>query len=178
MFDNRNTSRIGTFAIALVVLLSAVGLGVGGVAALDNPVLVDDEPITPTNSTESLYLDVTGMDDMNASGPVNVTVTVEGLNETETVGNGTQLDTTTLSVAAGSVESYSYVLADTDSEYDTIVLTSEVETAGDESLIASVDWGVLEQISGGGGGGIGSVGGVPIIAILAIVGLGYIVTKD
>jgi ABC-type oligopeptide transport system substrate-binding subunit len=176
MFDNRNTSK---FAIALVVLISAVGIGaVGAAAQMDSPTLVDNETVTPTNETESVYVDATGVDDFNGSAPVNVTVTIEGLAEGESVGNGTTVDTDTISVSEGNVSSYDYALTDADRDYDELVVTAEVETDGDESLIASVDWGTLEQVAGGGTGGLGSIGGVPIIAIAALGGAYLIFVRD
>jgi len=166
MFDNRNTSK---FAIALVVLISAVGIGaVGAAAQMDSPTLVDNETVTPTNETESVYVDATGVDDFNGSDPVNVTVTIEGLAEGESVGNGTTVDTDTISVSEGNVSSYDYALTDADRDYDELVVTAEVETDGDESLIDSVDWGSLVATAGGAGGGLGGVGGSTVVVALVV----------
>lgn len=174
MFD-RNTS-IMAFGFALVVLVSgfSIALAAGGVAGqTDTAVLVDDS-FTPTNDTESAYVDISGVGDMNGSGPVAVDVTFEGLNESETAGNGTVLATETISVSEGSVSSSSYALADADSEYDSVVVTAE--TAGDETLIASSDWGTLERMSGGGGGLLGGgLGGVSLPVIGAVLVVGYVV---
>ena len=175
MFDT-DTSRFGGLLLAAFVLIS--GLGVGGVAAQsgDDPMVFVDESTTISNSTDSVYVDVTGVDDMNASGPVDVTVTVEGLTEGTDPGNGTQLDTATLSVAAGAVESYDYVVTDTNvADYDSVHVTVEVTTSGDEDLIASTDWGTLEQMSGGGGGLLdGGIGGISVPVIGAVLVGGYL----
>lgn len=166
---NRNTSA--RLAVALVVLVAGLGLGIAGVAAQDDSTTLVDEPIDPTNETQSIYLDATGVEDMNGSGPVDVTVTVEGLAENETAGNGTQIDTATLSVANGSTESYDYALVDSDRYYDELRLTAETATVDDADLIASTDWGTLERVSGGAGLGLagGSSTGL-LVAIVAIVG--------
>ena len=88
---NRNTSKFVGYALALVVLVAGLGLGLCGVAAqMDAPILVENETVTPTNETESIYVDATGVNDFNGSGPVNVTVTIDGLTENESVGNGTR----------------------------------------------------------------------------------------
>ena len=173
---NRNTSRIGTLALALIVLVA--GLGLSGVAAQSDSTTLVDEPVTPTNETESIYLDATGVDDMNGSGPVDVTVAVEGLTENETAGNGTVLGETTISVANGSTESYDYTLADSDRDYDELRLTATVATTDDADLIASTDWGTLQRTSGGGGGGLGSVGGSSIGVLLLILGAAWFVTRE
>ena len=175
---NRNTSKIGGFALALVVLVAGVGLGLGGVAAQSDSTTFVDEPVTPTNQTESIYVDATGVDDMNGSGPVDVTVTVEGLTENQTAGNGTVVDETTLSVAAGATESYDYTLVDADRDYDELHVTATVATADDADLIASVDWGTLQRTSGGGGGGLGEVGGSSIGVLLLVLGAAWFVTKE
>ena len=176
---NRNTTR---FAIVLVVLISAVGIGAAGAAAqMDDPILVDDEKIDPTNETESIYVDVTGVDDFDGATEADVDVTIEGLAEGETSGNGTIVDSATLSVTEGATESYDYSLTDADRDYDQIVVTAEVVTDGDESLIASVDWGTLERVGGGAGGGLGglgSVGGIPILLVVGIVGAYVVFVRD
>ena len=146
---NRNTSKIGGLALALVVLVAGLGLGLGGVAAQSDSTTFVDEPVTPTNQTESIYVDATGVDDMNGSGPVDVTVSVEGLTENQTAGNGTSVDETNLSVAAGATESYDYALSDADRDYDKLRVTAEVVTAGEEDWITSTDWGTLQAVSGG-----------------------------
>lgn len=175
---NRNTSKIAGYALALVVFVAGLGLGLSGVAAQSDSTILVDEPVTPTNETESIYVDATGVDDMNASGPVDVTVTVEGLTENETAGNGTVLDETTLSVANGTTESYDYTLADADRDYDELRITAEVVTAGEEDWIASTDWGTLRQVSGGAGLGLESVGGVPIVAVVLVLGATYFFTRE
>ena len=174
---NRNTSKIGGFALALIVLVAGLGLGLSGVAAQSDSTTLVDEPVTPTNETESIYLDATGVDDMNGSGPVDVTVAVEGLTENETAGNGTILDETTISVAAGATESYDYTLTDSDREYDELRLTATVATADDTELIASTDWGTLQRTSGGAGGGIGSKSADALAVLWVLVLVGAYVTS-
>ncbi|WAU40584.1 hypothetical protein HRPV13_gp03 [Halorubrum pleomorphic virus 13] len=181
MFDNRNTSKIGSIALVLVMVVSAVGVAFsGGVAATDSdPTVLSHDSFVPSNSTQSAYVDITGVSDMNGSGPVAVDVTYEGLMEGETAGNGTVLNTETLSVTAGNVSSSSYTLADSDTDYDRINVEVNVQTDGEESLIASVDWGTLEEVSGGGGGLLsGSVGGVPVLGVLVVVGAYFVLGRD
>jgi len=167
---NRNTSKIGRVTLALVVLVAGLGVGLSGVAAQSDSTTLVDEPVTPTNETESIYLDATGVDDMNGSGPVDVTVAVEGLTENETAGNGTVLGETTISVAAGATESYDYTLVDSDRDYNELRLTATVATTDDADLIASTDWGTLQRTNGGGGGGLpgGSSTGLFVVVALAL----------
>jgi ABC-type oligopeptide transport system substrate-binding subunit len=180
---NRNTSKIMAVGFALVVLLSgfSIALAGGAAAQTDSTVLVDDS-FTPTNSTQSAYVDITGANStvFNGSGPVAVDVTYEGLNESETAGNGTVLKTETVDVTAGNVTSSEYTLADSDATtYDSIHVTVDVVTDGEEDLIESVDWGTLEQLSGGGGGLLsGSVGGVPVLAVIVVVGAYFVLGRD
>ncbi|MDB9235351.1 hypothetical protein [Halorubrum ezzemoulense] len=165
---NRNTTRFRP--LALVVLLAGLGLGISGVVAQSDSTTLVDEPVTPTNETESIYLDATGIDDMNGSGLVDVTVAVEGLTENETAGDGTILDETTISVAAGTTESYDYALVDADRDYDELRLTATVATADDDELIASTDWGTLQRTSGGAGGGLGEeTGAIGTAAVVLVV---------
>ncbi|OYR54634.1 hypothetical protein DJ71_27215, partial [Halorubrum sp. E3] len=93
---NRNT--IAALAVALVAIVG-VGLAAGGVAGQDGSGELLNDTIDVTNDTESAYVDVVGIDDMNGSGPVSVNVTFEGLNGSETPGNGTVLEETELSIA-------------------------------------------------------------------------------
>ena len=176
---NRNTSKIAGFALALVVLVAGLGLGLSGVAAQSDSTELVGEPVTPTNQTESIYVDATGVDDMNGTGPVNVTVTVEGLTENQTAGNGTVVDETTLSVAAGATESYDYTLVDADRDYEELHITATVATTDDADLIASVDWGTLQRTSGGGGGGLpgGSSSGL-IVVVALVLGALYVSKED
>ena len=154
---NRNTSKIAGYALALVVLLA--GLSLGGVAA-------------QSGSTEL----VTGVDDMNTSGPVNVTVTVEGLDGNQTAGNGTVVDETTLSVAAGALESYDYQLVDADRDYDELHVTA---TTADADLIASTDWGTLQRTSGGAAGGLsGGDTSTVAVGVVLVLGAAYVVTRE
>jgi hypothetical protein len=176
---NRNTSTIGGLALALVVLVAGLGLGLSGVAAQSDSTTLVDEPVTPTNETESIYLDATGVDDMNGSGPVNVTVAVEGLTENETAGNGTMLGETTISVDAGATESFDYTLTDSDRDFDELRFTATVETADDADLIASTDWGTLQRTSGGAGGGLGDGDtGTLAVGVALLLGAGYFVTRE
>jgi len=121
-----------------------------------------------TNETESIYVDAVGNDSMNGSGPVSVAVTLEGLTAAPTKGaeNGTVLNETTLSVAAGATESVDVTLSDSDREtYDTVHVLVSTST-GDESLIDSVDWGSLVETAGGAGGGLGGGGSTGMVALV------------
>lgn len=175
MFDNRNTSKIGTLALVLVMFVSAVGVAFsGGAAAQSDSTVLVDSSFTPTNSTQSAYVDITGVSDMNGSGPVAVSVTYTGLMEGQDVANGTTLKTEEISVSAGSVTSSTYQIADSDTDFDSVAVDAEVVTAGDESLIDYSDWGTLERVSGGGGGVLsGSLGGVSVPVIGAVLIGGY-----
>jgi hypothetical protein len=172
---NRNTIRFGTLALAFVVLLAGLGLGISAVAAQSDSTTLVDEPVTPTNETESIYLDATGVDDMNGSGPANVTVTVEALTGNETAGNGTVLDETTISVAAGATESYDYALVDADRDYDELRVNASTT---DADLIASTDWGTLQRTSGGAGGGLGGAGGATGVVVLLLVVAYGVIMRD
>ncbi|ELZ35193.1 hypothetical protein C473_04484 [Halorubrum distributum JCM 10247] len=115
---NRNTSAA---LVVAIVAIAAVGLAVaaGGVAGQDGSGELVNDSIEVTNDTESAYVDVVGVDDMNGSGPVSVNVTFEGLNGTETAGNGTVLEETELSIAENTTESANVTLSDSDREtYD------------------------------------------------------------
>ena len=175
MFD-RNTSKIGSMAVVTFMIISAVFAG-GAAAQMDSPTLVDST-IEPTNETQSVYVDVTGIDDMNGSGPVSVDVSITGLNASDDTLNGTTVDSQTLSVTQGNVATYDYSLKQSDiDDYDELQIDSSVVTDGDESLIASVDWGTLTKTVGGAGGplgGLGSIAGIPIIGIVAVIG-GYFI---
>jgi len=116
---------------------------------MDSPTLVDST-IEPTNETQSVYVDVTGIDDMNGSGPVSVDVSITGLNASDDTLNGTTVDSQTLSVTQGNVSTYDYTLNQSDiDDYDELQIDSSVVTDGDESLIDSVDWGSLVENAGG-----------------------------
>jgi len=145
---------------------------------MDSPTLVDST-IEPTNETQSVYVDVTGIDDMNGSGPVSVVdVSITGLNASDDTLNGTTVDSQTLSVTQGNVSTYDYTLNQSDiDDYDELQIDSSVVTDGDESLIDSVDWGSLVENAGGAGGGLGGVGsiaGIPIFGLVAVIG-GYFI---
>ena len=165
---NRNTSAALTVAI---VAISAIGLAfaAGGVAGQTNSTELVNDTIDVTNDTESAYVDVVGIDDMNGSGPVSVNVTFEGLNGTETPGNGTVLEETTLSVADNTTESANVTLSDSDREtYDSIHITAS--TGGNSSLVDTVNWGTVGMGGGAGvglGGGTGSIG--TVAAVLVVV---------
>ncbi|OYR85435.1 hypothetical protein DJ72_04135, partial [Halorubrum distributum] len=134
---NRNT--IAALAVALVAIVG-VGLAAGGVAGQDGSGELLNDTIDVTNDTESAYVDVVGIDDMNGSGPVSVNVTFEGLNGSETPGNGTVLEETELSIAENTTESANVTLSDSDREtYDSIHITAS--TGGDSSLVDTVNWG-------------------------------------
>jgi len=113
---------------------------------------------------------------MNGSGPVSVACYAYARrpHADEGAGNGTVLNETTLSVAAGATESVDVTLSDSDREtYDTVHVLVSTST-GDESLIDSVDWGSLVETAGGAGGGLGGVGGSTgmvalVVALAAIV---------
>ncbi|WP_193308541.1 hypothetical protein [Halorubrum halophilum] len=180
MFGDRNTSEIWSLALALMIAVSAVGVAfTSGVAAQSDSDVLVDESFAPTNSTQSAYVDITGATDMNGSGPMAVDVTYEGLAPGESAGNGTVLMSETVNVAAGNVSASEYSLAESDTDYDEIVVSATVQNSGDGSLIASTDWGTLEQVSGGGGGALGGAGGLslPVIAVL-VVGGGYYLTRE
>jgi len=139
----------------------------GGPRWTVRPTLVDST-IEPTNETQSVYVDVTGIDDMNGSGPVSVDVSITGLNASDDTLNGTTVDSQTLSVTQGNVSTYDYTLNQSDiDDYDELQIDSSVVTDGDESLIDSVDWGgsLVENAGGAGGGlgGVGSIAGIPIL---------------
>jgi len=151
-----------------------IALAAGGAAAQGGSGELVNDTIDVTNETESIYVDAVGNDSMNGSGPVNVTVTLEGLTADETAGNGTVLNETTLSVAAGATESVDVTLSDSDREtFDTVHVLVSTE---DESLIdSSVDWGSLVATAGGAGGGLGGVGGSTGMVALVVIALAAIV---
>ena len=162
---NRNTS-----AALVVALVALVGLGLvaGGVAGQDGSGDLVDDTIDVTNDTESVYVDVVGVDDMNGSGPVSVNVTFEGLNGTETAGNGTVLEETTLSVAENTTESANVTLTDSDREtYDSIRVAAS--TGGDASLVDSVNWGTVGSAGGAGIGLGGETGAIGTVAVVLVV---------
>jgi len=163
---NRNTSAL----VVALVALAAVGLAFaagGAVAQTGSTDLVDDS-VGVTNDTESVFVDVTGVADMNESAPIDVNVTVEGLAAGQDAGNGTVLNETTLSVGENATESVDVALSDTDrADYDSIHVTA---STSDVSLIDTYDYGTVGPISGGGGGGLSGIGGsTGVIAILVVV---------
>ena len=171
---NRNTSKFGVLALVSVMLLS---LGIGGVAAqtTDTATPTDTDlvgsSVSVTNQTQSVYLDVTGDDDMAGNGPVSVSVTMTGLTEGQDLSNGTELSTSSLSVAAGATESSTYALTDSDiSSYDSVHISATVSDAN--SNIVSADYGTVQKVSGGGGllDGAGGIGTIPMLGVLAVVG--------
>lgn len=167
---NRNTSKFAGFVFALVVLTAGLGVAfaVGGASAQSGTTELASGTVDATNETESLYVDVVGNSSMGGAGPIDVDMTVTGLEDGQDLENGTSVDTATLSVAEGATESYDYTVTESDvSSYDELVIT--VETAGDETLIESVDWGSLVDNPGGAGGGLGSVGGMPVVGVLAAI---------
>jgi len=104
---NRNTTKFKGFAFAL---RGSDGRdrgsdrprSSGGAAAQGGSGELVNGTLDVTNETESIYVDAVGNDSMNGSGPVSVAVTLEGLTADEGAGNGTVLNETTLSVAAGA----------------------------------------------------------------------------
>ena len=159
---NRNTSAA---LVVAIVAIAAVGLAVaaGGVAGQDGSSELANDTVGVENTTESVYVDVTGVDDMNGSGPVDVNVTFTGLNESD--GSSTVLEETTLSVAENTTESANATLNDSDREsYDSVRVVAS--TGGDSSLIDSVNWGTVGM---GGGAGIGLGGETGAIGTVAVV---------
>lgn len=172
---NRNTSAA---LVVAIVAISAIGLAfaAGGVAGQTNSTDLVNDTINVTNDTESAYVDVVGIDDMNGSGPVSVNVTFEGLNGTETPGNGTVLEETTLSVAENTTESANVTLSDSDREtYDSIHITAS--TDGNASLVDTLKWGTVGMGGGAGAGLDGETGTVGIVVVL-LLGAVYVVTRE
>lgn len=168
MFD-RNTSKIGTLALVLVLFVSAVGIGFSGGAAAqtDSTVLVDSQ-FEPTNTTQSAWIDIKGVANMSGGGPVAVSVTYTGYNGTD-VANGAVLKTENVSVTEGNVTSSTYSVTDSDvTGYDQIAVDVSVVNSGDETLIDYADWGTLDKNAGGGGGILGGAGGLSVPLILAL----------
>ena len=172
---NRNTSAA---LVVAIVAISAIGLAfaAGGVAGQTNSTDLVNDTIDVTNDTESAYVDVVGIDDMNGSGPVSVNVTFEGLNGTETPGNGTVLEETTLSVAENTTESANVTLSDSDrTTYDSIHITAS--TGGNASLVDTLKWGTVGMGGGAGTGLDGETGTVGIVVVL-LLGAVYVVTRE
>ncbi|MDZ5810063.1 hypothetical protein U4E84_01670 [Halorubrum sp. AD140] len=177
MFDRNTTAGL---VVALVAIVG-VGLAVaaGGAVAQDGSGELLNETADVTNDTESVYLDVVGNDSMDSDGPVNVTVTLTGLEEDQDLTNGTELDESDLSIDEGATESYDYELNDSEREdYDELAIV--VDTKDDEELVNSTDWGTLQQVSGGGGGGgLDVPGGSTGVIVLVVVVLGAaFLTRD
>ena len=159
---NRNTSAA---LVVAIVAIAAIGLAfaAGGVAGQTGTTELANDSVDVANTTESVYVDVTGVDDMNGSGPVDVNVTFTGLNESD--GSSTVLEETTLSVAENTTESANATLNDSDREsYDSVRVVAS--TGGDSSLIDSVNWGTVGM---GGGAGIGLGGETGAIGTVAVV---------
>jgi len=182
MFANLNTSKIGAVAIGFVLLLS---VGIGGVSAAttETATATDTDLVDSTvavgNSTQSVYVDVTGDSDMGGAEPVSVSVTMTGLTEGQDVSNGTELNTASLSVSPDATESATYSVTDSDAtSYDSVHISATVPDAN--SNVVSAEFGTVERVSGGGGlldGAGGTVGGVPILGLVAVVG-GYLYVRD
>lgn len=172
MFD-RNTSKIGSLVLVSLMMMAAVFAG--GVAAEETEFPVEGD-LEVNDNTESVYVDVVGVEDFDGADPVDVEVTLTGMNSTDDTYNDTEITTETLTVDEGMTESVDYSLTDSDrSDYEEIAVSVEVVT-GDESLIETVDWGALEDVgTGGAGGDLGSVGGIPVIGILGVLVVGYFV---
>lgn len=174
--SNRNTSKIGSIALVLALVVSTVGLafGAGGAAAQTDSTVLVDSSFEPTNTTDSAYVDIKGVDSMNGSGPVAVSVTFTGYNDGQDVANGTVLKTEEVSVAEGNVTSSTYSVSESDvTGYDNIAVDVSVVTAGEESLIDYADWGTLDQNAGGGGGFLSGASGLSL-PVLAALGAGVL----
>ena len=167
---DRNTSKIGSIALVLAVLVSAVGVAFSGGVAAQSETLIVDSTFSASETTESAYVDVKGVDAMNGSGPVAVNVTFTGLNGTQDVANGTEIKTEQLTVAEGNISSTNYTLTESDvSEFDEI---SVQVGSSNTTLIEYVDWGTLEKTAGGGGALLGGAGGLslPVIGVVLVGG--------
>lgn len=163
---NRNTSAA---LVVAIVAVAAIGLafGAGGAAAQTNSTEFVSGSVQVTNDTASVYLDLTGVADMNGSSPIDVNVTVEGLTADQTAGNGTVLNETTISLAENTTESLDVELTDANrSEYDRVHISA---TTADASLIKTYDYGKIGSISGGGGGSLGAGGSTGVIAVIVVV---------
>ncbi|QAS68904.1 hypothetical protein HRPV11-gp03 [Halorubrum pleomorphic virus 11] len=167
---DRNTSKIGSIALVLAVLVSAVGMGLtGGVAAQTGSTVLIDQSFTPSNTTDSAYVDIKGVDDFNGSAPVDVNVTYTGYNDGMDAANGTVLKTETVSVSEGNISSSSYSVTDSvRSEWDNVQVLVDTDSG---SLVDYADWGTLEM-SAGGGGLLGGAGGLslPVIGVVLVGG--------
>ncbi|MDB2273016.1 hypothetical protein PM022_00390 [Halorubrum ezzemoulense] len=162
---NRNTSAA---LVVAIVAMAAIGLAfaAGGVAGQTGTTELVNDSVDIANTTESVYVDVTGVDDMNGSGPVDVNVTFTGLNESD--GSSTVLEETTISVAENTTESANATLNDSDREsYDSVRVVAS--TGGDSSLIDSVNWGKVGSAGGAGIGLAGETGAVGTVAVVLVV---------
>ncbi|QAS68807.1 hypothetical protein HRPV12-gp03 [Halorubrum pleomorphic virus 12] len=175
---DRNTSKIGSIALVLAVLVSAVGIGLsGGVAAQTGSTVLIDQSFTPSNTTDSAYVDIKGVDDFSGSAPVDVNVTYTGYNDGMDVANGTVLKTETVSVSEGNISSSNYSVTDSvRSEWDNVQVLVDTDSG---SLVDYADWGTLEMSAGGGGGLLGGAGGLslPVIGVV-LVGAYILMGRD
>ncbi|SFR30379.1 hypothetical protein [Halorubrum sodomense] len=162
---NRNTSAA---LVVAIVAIAAIGLafGAGGVAGQTNSTELANDTVAVENTTESVYVDVTGVDDMNGSGPVDVNVTFTGLNESD--GSSTVLNETTISVAENTTESANVTLNESDrAAYDSVRVVAS--TGANTSLIDSVNWGTIGSAGGAGVGLGGDTGAIGIVAAVLVV---------
>jgi hypothetical protein len=170
---NRNTSAA---LVVAIVAIAAIGLafGAGGVAGQTNSTELANDTLDVTNTTESVYVDVTGVNDMNGSGPVDVNVTFTGLNESD--GSSTVLNETTISVAENTTESANVTLNESDrGAYDSVRVVAS--TGGNSSLIDSVNWGTVGS-AGGAGAGLPAPTGTAGLAFVVALLLYAAFTKD
>lgn len=155
------------YITALVAVMTLVGLsiaGAGGVAAQSGNLL--DEEVSTTD-LNSVWADFDGAENMNGTGPANVTIDVIGVEEGQDKANGTTLDSTTISVAENSTESYEYTLSD--SELDSYAAVHFVANTSDGDIVSLAEWGTTQTLLGGGGGLGGSMGtaGIAVLVLLA-----------
>lgn len=162
---HRNTS-----AALVVAMVAIVGVGLavaaGGVAGQDGSSELANDTVDVANTTESVYVDVTGVDDMGGSGPVDVNVTFTGVNESD--GRSTVIGETTLSVAENTTESATVTLNESDREtYDSVRFVAS--TGANTSLIDSVSWDTVGSAGGAGIGLGGETGAVGTVAVVLVV---------
>jgi len=165
--------RLGSVLLALLVVGMTMTGGAAAVSESDDGVLVHEPDLDTTDSTDSVWVEIAGNETMNGTTSQNVTIMVEGLNESEDPTNGTTIHEETVEIAENSTESYEYALSEEDLTNDSIHVHVTVPSAAEEDNISSVDYGTFERIAGGGGGG--GLGGSDqmylYIGIAGIVGL-------
>jgi len=161
MFENRNTNRLISVLVALAVLMT----GGAGLVAADSSQLIDDTTEID-EETSSVWVDVVGVEDFEGDDPVEVEITLTGLNDSDEDLDDTEIVTETLTVDEDETESMDYEITDEADDYDTIEITAEV-VEGDYDNIEETEFGTLERVAGGGGGALdGSVAGIPIVIVV------------